>query len=128
MQQQIAIHNFRVRAFSTASALLGVWLIISPRLLHTPSPSLATSVTVVGALVLASAAVRFFAGHTVALSWLVLVLGAWTVASPWTFGIVTGDARTWNYIICGILLAGVETYSITSSSFRRAWRPGRDLR
>jgi hypothetical protein len=123
---RIVTHNWRVRAFSAISGLLGIWLILSPRLLQVPSHAMGDSAIIVGALVVLCALIRFSLRHSSPLSWVLTVLGAWTIASPWILGFVTGDARTWSYVIVGILLAGMETYSLTSSATNRSWSANRD--
>jgi hypothetical protein len=59
--------------------------------------------------------------RTLATLSLLAALGAWLVMSPWVVGGVTGDFRTWNFVIVGVTLAGIETFSLTSSSLRRPW-------
>jgi drug/metabolite transporter (DMT)-like permease len=122
--QNISTHYKRVRAFSLTNGFLGAWLIVAPFVTDEPSRPLAASAVVAGALVIVSEMTRYVARHTVAFSWLVVVAGAWLIAAPWVLNSHTPGARTWNYVICGILLAGIAAYSITSSSFRHSWGPG----
>jgi len=76
----------------------------------------------VGALILVLAAVRLLYKHTAAMSWGIVLLGAWTIMSPWVLGQTTGDFRTWNYILVGVIVAGLEAYSLTSSTTQENWR------
>ena len=122
--QDVFAHNKRVRAFSLTNGLLGAWLIVAPFVTDEPSRPLAASAVVAGALVIVSEVIRYVARHTVAFSWLVVVAGTWLIAGPWVFNAHTPGARTWNYVICGVFLAGIAAYSITSSSFRHSWNPG----
>jgi|tagenome__1003787_1003787.scaffolds.fasta_scaffold20623557_2 drug/metabolite transporter (DMT)-like permease len=122
--QNVSVHYKRVRAFSLTNGLLGAWLIVAPFLTDEPSRPLAASAVAAGTLVIVSEVIRYVARHTVAFSWLVVVAGAWLIAAPWVFNAHTPGARTWNYVICGVFLAGIAAYSITSSSFRHAWEPG----
>jgi hypothetical protein len=115
-------HDQRVRVFEGASALLGLWLIVSPFVLGSPGPSVARSGMLVGALILVLAAVRLLYKHTAAMSWGIVLLGAWTIMSPWVLGQTTGDFRTWNYILVGVIVAGLEAYSLTSSTTQENWR------
>jgi SPW repeat-containing protein len=115
-------HDRRVRVFEGASALLGLWLIVSPFVVGAPGPSVARSGMLVGALILVLAAVRLLYKHTAAMSWGIVLLGAWTIMSPWVLGQSTGDFRTWNYILVGVIVAGLEAYSLTSSTTQENWR------
>jgi hypothetical protein len=121
--QNIFAHNKRVRAFSLTNALLGAWLVVAPFATGEPSRSLAASAVVTGALVIVSEGIRYVARHTVAFSWLVVVAGTWLIAAPWVFNAHTPGARIWNYVLCGLVLAGIAAYRITSSSVRHAWEP-----
>jgi hypothetical protein len=113
-------HLKRVRTLATVSLLLGIWLIISSTALHAAA-GVSRNGLIVGVLVVAGASVRLAARHSSAVSWVLAALGAWLVMSPWVVGGVTGDFRTWNFVIVGVALAGIETFSLTSSSLRRPW-------
>lgn len=115
-------HIKRVRMLSTLSLLLGVWLIISSTTLSSAAGA-SRSGLIVGLLVVAGATIRLAARRTSAVSWVMAGLGAWLVMSAWVVGGVTGDFRTWNFIIVGVALAAIETFSLTSSGLRRPWSP-----
>jgi hypothetical protein len=115
-------HESRVRALSATNAVLGVWLIISPWVVGAPGQSVATSGIVAGVLTFIFAIVRFARKHTAVMSWANVLVGAWTVMSPWIFGEASGDFRTWNYVIVGVLIVLIEAYSLTSSSTQPNWR------
>src|SRR3954451_8760791 len=112
--QEAAAHNFRVRVTSIVSALVGIWLIVSPNVFIPPSRVLVQSAMVCGVLVLICAAIRFIARFTAAASWAMLVIGAWIVAAPWILDAATGDQRTWSLVLSGMILAGMQAYSITT--------------
>src|SRR4051794_34414005 len=111
--QEAATHNFRVRATSVVSALVGIWLIVSPNFLTLPNATLARSAAVCGMIVLVCAAIRFIARFTAAASWAMLAIAAWTITSPWVFDAATGDRRTWNLVLSGMILAAMQAYSLT---------------
>ena len=103
---------------SAVIALLGLWLVISPWTLGAPGPRVATSGVICGALILVCSAIRFAHRHTSAMSWINALLGAWTIGAAWVFNENSGDVHTWSYTIVGIVVAGLETLSLTSSAMR----------
>lgn len=123
--QHVIPHNSRVQAFSLINLLLGAWLVILPFAFGERSYPLAASAVIAGALVIVSELIRYAARHTVALSWVVTVAGAWLIVAPWVFNAHSPGARTWCYVITGIVLAGISAYSITSSAFRHPSGPDR---
>jgi uncharacterized membrane protein YphA (DoxX/SURF4 family) len=125
--QDAAAHNLRVRVTSAVSVLVGIWLVVSPNVLPPPSGVLARSATVCGILVVICAAIRFIARFTAAASWAILVIAAWIVASPWILDAATGDRRTWSLILSGMILAGMQAYSITTSAFPHRQNEGADV-
>jgi hypothetical protein len=122
MPNELIVHDRRVRLFEGVSALLGLWLIVSPFIVGAPGQSVARSGMAVGLLILILAVVRLVYKHTAAMSWGMVLLGAWTIMSPWVLGETSGDFRTWNYILVGIIVAAMEAYSLTSSATQPNWR------
>jgi hypothetical protein len=110
------VHDNRVRVLSGVNALLGLWLIASPWILGAPGPHVARSGMAVGLLTLAFAVVRFSRKHSAAMSWINVLLGAWTMMAPWVLQETSADIRTFHYIIVGALIAAMEAYSLTSST------------
>lgn len=115
-------HDHRIRLFDGINALLGLWLIASPYIIGAPGPTVARSGMVVGIAILVLAIVRVVYRHTMVVGLVMALLGAWTIMSPWVLGEASEDARTWNYILVGIIVAAIETYSLTSSSTQPNWR------
>jgi SPW repeat len=115
-------HDARVRVLSGINALLGLWLIVTPWIIGAPHENAAINGMTVGALTSIFALVRFGRKHTSILSWINLLLGAWLAMAPWVLGEPSGDARTWNYVIVGMLIAAMETYSLTSTTTQPNWR------
>lgn len=116
------VHDTRVRLLSSVNALLGLLLILFPWIVGAPGPRVGTNGIAVGVVVLISAGVRFAQKHTNTMSWTNVLLGAWTVMSPWVLGQYSGDFRTWNYVIVGVLIVAIEAYSLTSSTTQPNWR------
>jgi hypothetical protein len=116
------VHDRRIRVFEGVSALLGLWLIVAPFAIGAPGESVARSGMIVGVLILILAAIRFTYKHTAAMSWGMVVLGAWTIMSPWVLRQTSGDFRTWNYVLVGLIVVAMEAYSLTSSTTQPNWR------
>lgn len=123
MPKELA-HESRVRILSVVNALLGVWLVVTPWVIGAPARSVATSGIVAGILIFAFAALRFARKHTAVMSWANVLLGAWTAMAPWVLAEPTGDIRTSNYIVVGMIVALIEAYSLTSSATQPNWRQG----
>jgi hypothetical protein len=121
MNQQV-IHDRRVRAFDGVSALLGLWLIVSPYVLGAPGASVRMSGTLVGALILVLAIIRVLYKRTTVIGLALVLLAAWTIMSPWVLGETSGDLRTWNYIVVGMIVAVMEAFSLSSSAGQPNWR------
>jgi hypothetical protein len=115
-------HDRRIRVFESASALLGLWLIVAPFVVGAPGQQVATSGMIGGMLILIAAGIRFIYKHTAAVGWGMVLLGAWTIMSPWVLGETSGDVRTWNYILVGVIVVALEAYSLTSSTTQPNWR------
>lgn len=92
--------------------LAGLWLIGSPWIygrFSTDDPAVWSEI-VVGALVVVFAATRLILnGRWIGLSWLNVILGAWTIASPWIYRFAPDTTRTGNAVVVGaiILLAAL---------------------
>jgi len=81
---------------------------------------------VVGALVLILAATRFSTPHTApGLSWTNLVLGLWTIASPWIYVYGNLSSSTWDNVATGIAIVLVALWSggATAAEARHQHRP-----
>jgi SPW repeat len=79
----------QARIASAINIPLGIWLVVSPWMLHYSAMGLPATLNsmIVGALIVVLAAVRFNSWRdTAPFSWINLVLGLWTIASPWVYG------------------------------------------
>lgn len=118
----------QARTASGINVLLGIWLIISPWVFGYASagPAVMWNSVVVGALVLILAATRFSTPHTApGLSWAAIVLGLWTIASPWIYVYQSLSNAMWDNIATGIAIVLVALWSggATAAEARHQHRP-----
>jgi hypothetical protein len=117
-------HSRQVRIASGINTLLGVWLIISPLVLLYSVENLLSlwSSVIAGALIAIFGIWRSRSPREHAtLSWINIVLGAWTAISPWVFNLPS-DAPLWNNLIVGIVVVVLAIWSgsATITDRRRA--------
>ncbi|HEU4626964.1 MAG TPA: SPW repeat protein [Steroidobacteraceae bacterium] len=104
----------QIRTASGINVALGIWLIISPWIYGYASsaPNPTSSSVIVGALILIFGAIRYNAPHTRTIfSWANIVLGAWTVFSPWIFSFVDRTGYVLNSVIVGIIVVALAIWS-----------------
>lgn len=108
-------HSRQVRTASTINIILGIWLIISPWVYGfatAAAAGAAWSSVIVGALVLIFGAVRVSSPHTrTGFSWANIVLGVWTVLSPWIFGQSANMGYLLNSVIVGAAVVALSIWS-----------------
>jgi SPW repeat len=107
-------HSGQVRTASGINLILGIWLIISPWIYgyaaNQSAP--ATSSVIVGILVLIFSGLRYNMPHgRTGLSWVNIVLGVWTVLSPWIFSFVDSTAYVVNSVVVGCVVAALAIWS-----------------
>jgi len=81
---------------------------------------------VIGALVLILSGTRYATPHSgPGLSWTNLILGLWTIASPWVFSYDNLGSSMWNNIATGIaiFLVALWSRSVTAAEARHQHRP-----
>jgi hypothetical protein len=104
----------QIRTASGINIVLGIWLIISPWIYgfaHT-AMNATTSSVIVGILVLIFGILRYNAPHTrTVLSWANLILGIWTLISPWIFRLTDSTAYVSNSVVVGILIGALAIWS-----------------
>lgn len=99
---------------------LGLWLLLSPWVLLFEKDATATRVAVmVGFLVVVTEAVTL-SYYRVWEEWINVALGAWLAVSPWLLPI-TSPAAKMNFVITGILIAGLALYEVWEVS----WQPNK---
>jgi hypothetical protein len=110
-----------VRSFTLANVLrllLGFWLLYVPMLGSELAGGDLADLAVqnqlfAGGCVIALAAMRIiFVREAGIFRWAHLLLGLWTIASPWVFDYFENDLAFWNSAVCGSLLALLATWSL----------------
>ena len=109
---------------SSANILLGTWLLCSPWAFGYDETGAILNSMVVGALIAAMAALRLASLHKNAgYSGINIMLGLWTVASPWSFMYATNEGALVNNVIVGILVALFALWSVGASDAEQRHRP-----
>jgi hypothetical protein len=68
---------------------------------------------VAGGCIVTLATMRFiFVREAGVFRWAHLLLGLWTIASPWVFGYVSDDMAFWNSAVSGMLVAMLAMWSL----------------
>jgi hypothetical protein len=104
----------QIRTASGINIALGIWLIISPWIYGyaNAARNAMVSSVIVGILVFICAILRYNAPHSRSvLSWANLILGVWTLLSPWIFSFMTSTAYITNSIVVGILIGALAIWS-----------------
>src|SRR5262249_31227825 len=107
---------------SILNVLAGVWLIISPFVLHSTAAPLALwNTVVVGVIVVVCAASRAISPtFNVGFSWVNLVLGVWLVIAPFLMGYTGTPAALWNNLVGGAVIAILAIGSAMAGEVVRA--------
>jgi BON domain/SPW repeat len=92
-----------------ALVLAGLWLVVSPWVVGVAaSPSSRLNAIVTGILIALLAAGNIWgAARSRVLSWVVVLLGAWTIIGPFAFGEPASSAWTWSSVITGVIVAAL---------------------
>ena len=94
---------------------LGIWLCISPWVLHFDLQPVALQAAVItGFLLILIEAVTLSAFRAWE-EWLNVVLSAWLIAAPWLIG-VTDLAATVNFVVVGAAVLALAIYEIQQTS------------
>ena len=96
----------------SANFVLGLWLIISPWLLQYRDVELAVWNAWILGVIVAIAALAALAKYHEWEEWVSFVFGAWLVVSPWVLGFTATIAALWNFVVVGLLVAGMAAWSI----------------
>jgi hypothetical protein len=111
----MANHDYlaQARSASGCNVLLGCWLIASPWIFgYTSDISAFWNGIAVGALIAVLAASRFSSPRSgLGSSWLNVLLGLWTIASPWVYGYAANGAAMWDCIAVGIVVTALASWS-----------------
>jgi len=103
----------QTKSASGINVLLGCWLIVSPWIFsYAGNQGGLWNSIVAGIIVLLVAANRIYSPRSgVTLSWLNLLLGLWTIASPWIYGYYDNTAAMWDCVAVGIAIVAMASWS-----------------
>lgn len=103
----------QTKSASGINVLLGCWLIISPWIFsYAGNQDGMWNSIGAGIIVLLVAANRIYAPRSgVTLSWLNVLLGLWTIASPWIYTYYDNTAAMWDCVAVGIAIVAMASWS-----------------
>lgn len=118
VHQDPGMHQNQITAASAINVILGLWLIISPWIFaYTLMTGALWNSIIVGVIIVIVALIHFFnRSHLAWPSWINIVLGLWTIISPWVFGYSSVTNAMWNSVIVGVLVAAVAVWNIIASN------------
>ena len=100
-----------VKTTATINLLAGIWLFISPWVYRDYMMHNAWNSWIVGAAVLILSAIRVSSPmHTRSISFVNLLLGIWTFASPWIYHYTTDTGRFINSLCVGVIVFVLGAY------------------
>jgi SPW repeat len=113
----------QARTASGINLVLGAWLIASPWIFGYyasagPLSAGTWNSVVVGALILVIGLTRVVSLVGPGLARVNVVLGLWTIASPWIFGYAAGEPAMWNSIVVGIVITLLALWSANATVLR----------
>src|SRR5512138_2064111 len=95
--------NRQLRGTSGLTVLLALWLILSPFVLSFAGSTGMWIAVIVGAIALVLSWLRFNSPFSSPmLSWMVVLLGIWLIASPFLFGMAGVSNLLFDYLLVGI--------------------------
>jgi hypothetical protein len=105
-------NSIQARVASGVNIVLGVWLIASPWVFGYSGRSPVLNSAFVGALIAMFAVIRLAASHDSAgVSGMSLLLGFWTIVSPWASGYAANKAAVANNIMVGVFVMAFAIWS-----------------
>jgi len=116
--------NFKARTASGINVVLGMWLTASPWVFGYSGRSTVLNSVFIGALIAMLAALRLASLHDSAGSSAInLLLGFWTIVSPWASGHVANKAALANNIMVGVLVTSLAIWSARATANEPKHRP-----
>ena len=113
MQVAALSRNSQARIASGTNVVLGIWLIASPWVFGYSGRAPVLSSVLVGMLIAMLATLRLAAMHQSAgLSAMNLLLGFWTIVSPWASGYAINKAAGANDLMVGVLVTALAIWSM----------------
>jgi hypothetical protein len=112
-------YGTQARTASGINLILGAWLVASPWIFgYAMLSSACWDSVVVGALIFIIGLTRVVSLVGPALARVNVVLGLWTIASPWIFGYATGEPGMWNSVAVGIAVVILALWSANATVLR----------
>jgi len=119
----------QARTASGINILLGIWLIVSPWLFDYSGRAPVLNSVYVGALIAMLAAFRLAAlRRSAGLSAINVILGLWTIASPWVYGYAANIGAVWDNLLLGVAIATLACWSGGATFFGQNHPPGAPAR
>ncbi len=118
-------HSSQVRAASCLNSILGIWLVFSPWIYGYAATARGTAWNsiFVGILVLIFGTLRYRSPHEhVGLSWVNIVLGAWTLLSPWIYDYADIREMMRNSVVAGIAVMLLAVWSGSATATEHSHR------
>ena len=114
-------HRGQVATASGLDVLAGIWLLISPFVLHFIVHNATTNNVILGIIVGVLALIRFLGTDDLpVLSWINVILGIWVLISPWALGFASARVPMTNNVITGIVVIVLAAWSaLATQSDRR---------
>lgn len=110
-----------VKGLSWINFLLGIWLIVSPfALLYRGISEALWDNVIVGVCVAVLAVWRAVARETedlAGVSWIMALLGLWTLVSPFLLGYSRMREAMWNDVVVGIVIGVLAIYRASTTAF-----------
>jgi hypothetical protein len=108
----------QARTASGINILLGIWLIVSPWVFDYGGRAPVLNSVYVGALISILAAFRLATlDRSAGLSAINLILGLWTIASPWVCGYSANVGAVWDNLLLGIAVATLASWRWSATLF-----------
>ena len=111
----------QAKTASSINLILGAWLVASAWIFIYGSGTAAAGAwnsVVVGALIFIIGVTRVVSLVGPLLARVNVVLGLWTIASPWVFGYGTGEPAMWNSVVVGIVVTLLALWGANATVFR----------
>ncbi len=118
----------QAKTASGINLLLGCWLVASPWIFNYAVSSAGWNSVAAGVVVFIIAVNRLSALVGPALARVNLVLGLWTIASPWIFGYAAGEPAMWNSVAVGIAITLLAWWSANATVLRDRQEGSREPR
>ncbi len=117
--------NFQARIASGANAALGIWLIASPWVFDYSGRAPVLNSVLVGALIAMLAALRLASlRESAGVSGINLLLGFWTIVSPYASGYFANKGAVGNNIMVGVLVMTLAVWSMRATETEAEHRSG----